>query len=90
MEDKLLKILDTYGIEHQTQKLGEEVIELIIEIAKYEENNLKPKGKILEELADVCVMIEQVKLYYNFDDKEMEAEKQYKINRQLERIEKGE
>ena len=43
---------------------------------------------IAEEIADCYVMLEQFRLYYGIDNLEIEKIMDYKINRQLERIEK--
>lgn len=54
---------------------------------------LKEKNKISQildkEFADVMVMLEQFKAYYELDNKEIMDIMEYKINRQIDRIEKG-
>ena len=99
MKEDLLKIINAYGISNQLKKLSEEIFELQEAIFKYEELkkwddeyysvDLKSAIEhIEEEYADVCVVLEQFKAYYNLDnDKIIEIMKQ-KINRQLDRIEK--
>lgn len=99
MKENLLKIINNYGVSSQLKKLSEEVFELQEAIFKYEELkkwddeyysvNLKSAIEHLEEeFADVCVVLEQIKAYYNLDhDRIIEIMKQ-KIDRQLRRIEK--
>lgn len=101
MRDKLLQIINRYGIEHQQRKLEEEVFELQQAIIKYEdyayENYDYGVGKvewgkwrehIAEEISDIMVMLKQFQYYYEITDKEIEGIMQFKVNRQLERIEK--
>ena len=95
MKEDLLKIINNYGISNQLKKLSEEVFELQEAIIDAEYNRYvgvirKPGEKAIEhieeEYADVCVVLEQFKAYYDLDnDRIIEIMKQ-KINRQLERI----
>ena len=45
---------------------------------------------ITEEIADCMVMLKQFQYYYGIEDKEIEEVMKYKIERQLERINRGE
>lgn len=74
---KLKKIINHYGFDHQFQKLKEEMTELAFCTS---EKNMK------EEIADVLVVLGQILLYKNWTDEVLEI-KNYKINRQLKRIE---
>ena len=94
MKDKLLKIVQHYGIEHQQRKLQEEVFELQEAITICESaNEWTPsmverwKNNITEEIADVMVLIHQIRFYYDLDDVEVSRIFTNKIDRQLERIE---
>lgn len=97
MKEDLLKIINNYGISNQLKKLSEETFELQEAIIDAEYNRYvgvirKPGEKAIEhieeEYADVCVVLEQFKAYYDLDnDRIIEIMKQ-KINRQLDRIEK--
>ena len=95
MENKLLKIINYYGVENQLRKFSEENFELIeaihgwyfdMEGARYQgnENNIK------EEIADNLVLLSQFILYYDIDLSDIEKIFKQKVNRQIERIEKGE
>ena len=92
MKDKLLKIVQHYGIEHQQRKLEEEVFELQQAITNCEwassEYGRCSKSNIIEELADTQVMLKQFQYYYEITDDEIEEIMQFKVDRQLERIEK--
>lgn len=97
MKDKLLKIINHYGIDKQLKYIHSEYFELdeaIIDAEKF-----KPKSftqlninledyinHVTEELADVMVMLKQFQYYYGISDEEMEKIMNEKINRQLERI----
>ena len=102
MYENLWKIIEHYGINNQQRKLEEEVFELqeaIMELQHYEEYACdfdyqttlkKQKEHITEELADVMVILEQFKKYYNIPDDEIEKIKEFKVKRQLERIDNNE
>ena len=81
IQEKLSLILSKYGFGAQKRKMQEECAELIRAIARDDEDN------ILEEMADVSVLIEQFKAVAEYKSKIEEIE-QRKIERTLERIEK--
>lgn len=89
MKENLLQIINHYGIKSQQRKFQEEVFELNEAIIKAEENLALEKyiEHITEEIADVCVMLEQFIEYYNIDRNDVEKIMKFKIHRQLERIE---
>ncbi len=95
MKYKLQKILENYGIRHQLKKFNEESFELVeaciisntIDYYSNEETIMQ-KHNILTEVADVQVMLEQIKLYYNISDEEVKEEMDFKVNRQIKRIER--
>ena len=76
---KTKEIADYYGKEHQTIKAIEELAELIQALAKEDVENIK------EELADVMVMLEQIKYLYGFSEIEINRIMFDKIVRQLRR-----
>lgn len=98
MEEKLLKIINHYGVLPQLKYFQSEVYELGEAIWEYqssgwdfdyedcEELEKKYSNHIAEEIADVIVMLKQFQYYYEIEDKEIEEVMKYKINRQLERI----
>lgn len=96
MKEDLLKIINHYGVLPQLKYFQSEVFELNDAIIKKEteyqfcettvkidRENLK---HIAEEIADVLVMIYQFVEYYNIDQVELCKTMDFKINRQLERI----
>ena len=53
--------------------------------------DIKPLDKhIEEEYADLTMMLEQIKVYYNLNEESIQKIKEQKIERQLERIEASE
>ena len=99
MKEDLLKIINNYGVMPQLKYFQSEVFELNEAIIRDVEANYnwyecdgydeRYKEHIAEEMADVTVMLKQFQYYYGISDKEIEEIMKYKINRQLERIERG-
>lgn len=95
-EEKLLKIINNYGVDIQQRKLAEEVWELQEAILEFEHDDYtyypevekSLKEHIAEELADVMVLIEQFKLYYGITAEEIVKIFWEKVDRTLERMEK--
>ena len=85
IEDERIKtIADHYGIKRQMHQLAEECSELAVEAS-----HSARKGttvKIIEEMADVLIMIEQVIYLAKIDMCDIEDCINYKLDRQLERI----
>lgn len=93
------KICEHYGVERQRRQLIEELGELITAICKYERSmyindtdavkQVVDRHKdVLTEIADVEIMLEQVKGRY-FHDDDIAAEIDRKLERQLERMGEG-
>ena len=88
MEEKLLEIINHYGVMHQLKYFQSEVFELNEAIIKGE-NPFEPIQDIehiAEEIADVCVMLLQFKEYYHIDGNDILKIMNEKIERQLDRI----
>lgn len=95
MKTDLLKIISHYGVNAQQRQLAEEVFELQEAITKAECNRCigvvrKPCDEcinhIAEEIADVMVLLNQFKAYYNIPNETVLVFMRGKVNRQLERI----
>ena len=83
-DERIKTIADHYGIENQMRQLAEECSELAVEA-----NHSARKGttvKIIEEIADVLIMMQQVIYLSGIDRKDIDEVIDYKLNRQLERI----
>lgn len=92
MEEKLLKIINTYGVIPQLKYFQSEIFELNEAIIGYENDyegfNLgNDTNHIAEEIADVMVMLEQFKLYYGISSEEVTNIFWSKVDRQINRIE---
>jgi len=77
-EHKIKQLANHYGRQAQTLKCIEEMAELTQALLK--------NTNIAEEIADVEIMLEQIKYLYFIDNEEVGKIKDYKINRTLERI----
>ena len=73
------EIANYYGYEHQKVKAIEEMCELITELSKGNEVG------IIEEIADVQIMMEQLEILCT-NSAEVKKTKKHKIKRQLKRI----
>ena len=83
-KDKLQMIADHYGIKKQLRQLAEECSELAVEAS-----HSARKGttvKIIEEMADVEIMIEQIIYLAKIDKCDIEDCINYKLDRQMKRI----
>ncbi len=98
MEEKLLEIINHYGLMKQLKYIHSEYFELDEAIIDYhqsgwdfdyedaEELERKYATHIAEEIADVMVMLKQFQYYHNIKDEQIENIMKAKIERQLERI----
>ena len=85
IEDERIKtIADHYGIEKQLHQLAEECSELAVEASHSARKGVTVK--IIEEMADVLIMIEQVIYLANIAIEDIDECIKFKIDRQLERI----
>lgn len=93
MKSKLLKIIKHYGVNNQIRKLNEENFELLQALDRLSQTkdmeSLKiNRDNVKSEMADVIVLLTQFILYYNLNLDEIFDIYQFKINRQIKRIEK--
>ena len=85
---ELFFMINTYGTKNQEDKAIEELAELQQAILKHREcNNCETEKSIIDEIADVSIMLEQLKIIYSCH-KEVEERIDYKIDRQIKRIRK--
>ena len=87
MDEKLLKIIEHYGVNAQQRKLQEEVFELQEAITLFEYGKGFRWG-VIEELADVFVLLNQIGTYYHIEEEEIINVFNKKVDRTLKRIEK--
>ncbi len=84
MKDKIQTIADHYGIKKQLRQLAEECSELAVEASHSERKGLTVG--IIEEIADVLIMMEQVIYLAKIDKCDIEDCINYKLERQMKRI----
>ena len=92
--EAIKKIADTYGYDAQSRQLIEEMAELTVAINKMWREGMKTdyfyselkKKDIAEEIADVTIMLEQIKYLLQISDTDIDQIIEQKLNRQLERI----
>ena len=95
--NKLMRIADEYGYEAQSRQLIEEMGELTVALNKEwrtqknympsdEEKLQEARERVIEEIADVEVVLTQIKYLMQCEVEVMQVKKQ-KIDRQLLRIE---
>lgn len=92
-KEKLKAITEKHGMSCELRKLNEEVYELIEVIIKERELTEKSSPTyhksllrdILEEYADVMVVLNHIKLHYNLNDDDIKTIMKAKIDRQCER-----
>ena len=85
IDDERIKIIaDHYGIENQMRQLAEECSELAVEASH--SARIGTTVKIIEEMADVEIMIEQIIYLSGIDRKDIDECIQYKLDRQMKRM----
>lgn len=83
--EKLLKIINHYGLKAQLKHLHTEHYEL--DEACLLGQLTCNKEHVAEELADMFVMLFQIKEYFDISDEQIDEIMEHKIERQLKRIE---
>ena len=99
MKEDLLKIINHYGVRNQLKKFNEECFELIEAVNDYEKQVEVCENMgcsrihadfqlehMAEEIADIQVMLDQIKYYYGIKDEDICNMMKFKIQRQLDRI----
>lgn len=87
MNESLKRIADHYGEAAQAVQAVEELNELACAILQYRKRRCAGGfDEVIEEIADVEIMLAQIKYLYNVDEQLMQRVKQEKIDRQLRRI----
>lgn len=84
--DILEKAVEKYG-EKQLDQAQEELAELIVAISKYKRNENKfTISNVIEEIADVNIMIKQVMMLLDIEEFEVKNEEISKLNRLKKRM----
>ena len=85
MNQNIKRIAKHYGFRHQLTKATEECGEFIAALSKLA-NDEGSRKDVLEEMADVLVMLEQARYFLNIDSSELHKAMEAKINRQIRRM----
>ena len=85
VKEVLKKAIETYGKENQSMMLFEEMAELQKEVCKSLRGN-NNHDEIVEEIANVLIMIEQLKIMHDVKYRELNEMLNFKINRLKERL----
>lgn len=82
------KNIEYHGDELETTVCMEECAELIQAVSKCKRYGChnERKDNLIEEMADVLFILDELKLIYNISDEDIDNIKQYKIDRQEYRI----
>ena len=88
MDERLITIAKYFGVETQETKLMEECSELIQAISKCKRYGCinKYRENLIEEMTDVLIMIDELKMIYQISDIDISDIRQYKMDRQSYRI----
>lgn len=96
LKDLNRKVADFYGYEAQSNQLVEECAELIQAVNKYRRARglgqatpvvfMEAKDNLIEEIADVEVMLDQIKYLLKVHEVDVVAVKDRKMSRTLERM----
>jgi NTP pyrophosphatase (non-canonical NTP hydrolase) len=87
--DILEKAIRHYGAKNQMGVACEESAELIQAISKClrYKDDIEARNNLVEEIADVLIMIDQLKIIMNIKDYEIDCYRKYKLERLERRVE---
>lgn len=81
------KVIEKYGVEHQSRQAMEEAAELIQAINKaLRYPTPAARGRLIEEIVDVEIMLQQLKEIYTISPDELRIMRNYKNERLLNRV----
>ena len=85
MNQNIKHIVKHYGFQHQVKKTTEECGEFIVALSKLA-NDEGSRKDVLEEMADVMVMLQQMQYFLCINQYELHKAMETKVRRQLERM----
>lgn len=86
-EEIIFEIINKYGKKAQVIQTIEEMSELTKELIKNINRDKDNEKEIIEEIADVTIMLTQLKIIYKIDTDKLLGAIEYKLLRQKERLE---
>ena len=85
MNQNIKHIAKHYGFQHQVKKTTEECGEFIVALSKLA-NGEGTQADVVEEMADVLVMLQQMQYFLCINQYELHKAMETKVRRQLERM----
>ncbi len=87
--ETLKRAIEHYGPQNQINQSIEELAELVVAINKYLRypDDIEAKQHVTEEIADVLIMIDQLKIILDIQDYEINCYRDYKTQRLERRME---
>ena len=85
-KDVINQALNKYGVEHQLDRVVEELGELIVEVAKYK-RGYHNRFPIVTEMADVLICMEYLKIILDLQEEDIQEQIEYKLERLKYRME---
>lgn len=82
----LNKVINFFGKTHQLEKAKEECLELAVSLQRYLKGGRDTEKDVIDEIADVSIMIQQLKLI--FDSEKIDKRIEYKLERLENKINK--
>jgi hypothetical protein len=95
MNDKKINLIyNHFGKESQIEKTIEEIAEFELELLnsfklRESEYSVKSRTNIIQEMADIIIMLRQMQLAFDITDNELNEQIEYKLDRTIERIGSG-
>lgn len=86
IEELLNRFIEHFGHKPQVYKAVEELLELAEVLIKDVNKEYSDKSHIVEEMADVCIMLHQVKMIYGITTEELKDIVKQKLKRTMIRI----
>jgi len=81
-------VINNLGIKNQLAVATEELLELGKELTKGMRDKVN-RMKVTEELADVLICVDQIKMMYGIRDKEIKIWREFKVKRLSYMIDRG-
>lgn len=88
-KSKCRQIAEKYGIQNQEKQTVSELSELLYVLTRRPNQRKQDwREKLIDEISDVRIMLQQLMTMYDIDPETISEQIDFKLNRQLGRIEK--
>ena len=88
-KSKCRQIAERYGIPNQEKQAVSELSELLMVLTRRPSQRKQDwREKLIDEISDVKIMLQQLVTMYDIDPETISEQIDFKLNRQLDRIEK--